>query len=60
MIYDINGADISKEKRVIEVWNFIDANDTKELVVVIMCNIITTKSERTKKYQYNIIYRNGK
>lgn len=59
MIYDINGADISKEKRVIEVWNFIDANDTK-LVVVIMCNIITTKSERTKKYQYNIIYRNGK
>lgn len=55
MIYDINGADISKEKRVIEVWNFIDANDTKELVVVIMCNIITTKSERTKKYQYNNI-----
>lgn len=59
MIYDINGTDISKEKRVIEVWNLIDVNDTKELVVVIICNIITTKSERAK-YQYNIIYRNGK
>lgn len=53
---------LAKKRRVIEVWNFIDVNDTKELVRSMkhrFRDIITKKSERTK-YQYNIICRNGK
>lgn len=53
---------ILAKKRVTEVWNFIDVNDTKELVRSMKHRfryIIATKSERTK-YQYSIICRNGK